>query len=568
MPTSLHRPVVVAVYEGARYAPIALFSIYANAGDCPMTDSEMQATLSRADAYALARALVGLSRSNVPVSPLVSALLTRLDLDKPAEVHLLRRILGPDLIRQVLAEDPNSEPPTSKDADFQVAPELPAAARLTMEQAQEAERVGNWLRDYVSWAGAAANETPLLFHQGAGLYLAAVAIGRRLFINTPWRQQVFPNLYVMLVAVSTYYRKSAGLSLASQVARAAMPHMILPQPGSPENFMNMLGGILPPNFDTIPAPDRERLTKGNVFAAQRGILRDELSALFKSMGRDYMAGVKELIMQLYDCPAYLDSNTNNRGLVVIHDTALSILGAATPAELACALTVNDWYNGNLARFVLLTPEPEYAERPAQTESVSPDGLVARLRRLHETLPPPPSPNAIGEKPQAEAWSLVAGVWEHCHAYEQALRKMTAPDSALDDRLRAVYGRLHVQALKVAMILAALDWTDEGANGRPVVRAAHWFRAQQIVETWRASAHRLLHDLGESEESRLEVRIIRLLKAHPEGLTLRSIYKGLKATRKPVLETLHALEQDSQVRRTTLTVEGKPGPRPDVYVWAD
>jgi hypothetical protein len=81
-----------------------------------------------------------------------------------------------------------------------------------------------------------------------------------------WRQSVFPNLYIMIVAVSTYYRKSAGLSLASEVARAAMPHMILPQPGSPENFMNMLGGVLPLNFETIPAADRDRLTKGNNYA--------------------------------------------------------------------------------------------------------------------------------------------------------------------------------------------------------------------------------------------------------------------------------------------------------------
>jgi predicted helicase len=48
-----------------------------------------------------------------------------------------------------------------------------------------------------------------------------------------------------------------------------------------------------------------------------------------------------------------------------------------------------------------------------------------------------------------------------HAYEQALRSMTAPSSSLDDRLRAIYGRLHVQAIKVAILLAALDWADSG-----------------------------------------------------------------------------------------------------------
>ena len=118
----------------------------------------------------------------------------------------------------------------------------------------------------------------------------------------------------MLVAVSTYYRKSAGLSLAVDLARAAIPHMLLPQPGSPEAFMSMLGGVLPPNFESLPQRDRDRLTKGNAFAAQRGIVRDELSALFKSFGRDFMAGMKELLMQLYDCPDHLDSNTNNRGI--------------------------------------------------------------------------------------------------------------------------------------------------------------------------------------------------------------------------------------------------------------
>jgi hypothetical protein len=328
--------------------------------------------------------------------------------------------------------------------------------------------------------------------------------------------------------------------------------------------MNMLGGILPPNFSDIPLSDQTRLTRGNAFAAQRGILRDELSALFKSMGRDYMAGLKELIMQLYDCPAYLDSNTNQRGLVVIHDTALSILGAATPAELACALTVSDWYNGNLARFALLTPEPDYTERPPLKESLAPDALIARLRRLHERLPAPADPVAVGSKSPAEAWSLVAPLWEYCHPYEQALRRMTAPDSALDDRLRAVYGRLHVQALKVAIILAAVDWADEEQDKPPAVRPAHWFRAQQITEQWRASAHRLLHALGESEESRLEIRAMRLLRAHPEGLSARQLYRALKAARKPVMELLNALEQDGQVKRLTPPADSRPGPKPERY----
>jgi hypothetical protein len=142
--------------------------------------------------------------------------------------------------------DPNSEPPAgrSQARDINIVPELPEAVQISDKKLDESQAVGLWLNDYVDWAGKAANETPLSFHQGAGLYLASVAIGRRLYIHTPWRQKVFPNLYLMIVAVSTYYRKSAGLSLAQEVARLAIPHMLMPQPGSPENFMSMLGATL------------------------------------------------------------------------------------------------------------------------------------------------------------------------------------------------------------------------------------------------------------------------------------------------------------------------------------
>jgi hypothetical protein len=286
------------------------------------------------------------------------------------------------------------------------------------------------------------------------------------------------------------------------------------------------------------------------------------------MGRDYMAGLKELIMTLYDCPPYLDSNTNNKGLVVIRDAALSILGAATPAELSSALSSSDWFNGNLARFALLTPEPDYKERHAPKDSQTPTELASRLRRLHERLPEPPLADALGEKKTSEAWSLSADIWNACRAYEQALRAMTAPSSSLDDRLRAVYGRLHVQAIKVAILLAAMDWSDDdGGLPHPKVTAAHWYRAQQIVEDWRASAHRLLADLGENEEGRLENRLLSLLRACGGSATVRDLYRTLRSPRKTVLETLKALEDDGRVIRVQNTYSGRGRP-PEKYELLD
>jgi hypothetical protein len=120
-------------------------------------------------------------------------------------------------------------------------------------------------------------------------------------------------------------------------------------------------------------------------------------------------------------------------------------------------------------------------------------------------------------------------------------------------------------VKVAILLAALDWVAQGDQRpiHPVVRAAHWYRAQQLAETWRASAHRLLHDLGESEEARLEIRILKLLAAHSEGISVRSIYRALRSPRKPVIEALKALEQDGRVEQDFMR-NGSQGRKAEAY----
>jgi hypothetical protein len=127
--------------------------------------------------------------------------------------------------------------------------------------------------------------------------------------------------------------------------------------------------------------------------------------------------------------------------------------------------------------------------------------------------------------------------------------------------------LHVQAIKVATLLAAMDWADEdGGLPHPKVTAAHWYRAQQIVEDWRASAHRLLADLGENEEGRLENRILSFLRACGGVATVRDIYRALRSPRKPVIEALRALEEDGCIERVELPP--KPGVKSEAYRLTD
>ena len=397
-------------------------------------------------------------------------------------------------------------------------------------------KLPDWLAQYMDWAGTTGNQTPMIFHQAAGLWLLATAVGRRLYGEAPWGVKVYPNLYLMLVAGTTFYRKSTAYKLAEQVARQAIPHMLMPTPGSPERFQEALAGRMPSNFDKISREQQERLTKAQPFAAQRGLLKDEVAGLFGAINkRDYMVGMKDLLMELYDCPDYFDKDTQT-GLNIVENAALSILGVTTPASLSCAVSTGDWDNGLLIRFALLAPEPNYAERPAAKQyRTVPQSLIDDLKALHDRLPEPQQSETGMKAPGS--LRLNVQCWQQVQSYGDWLRRMCDPgrDTELDDRLKGVYGRMHVQAFKLASLFAALDWLKTG-DEVPTVTVEHWGAGQALAEGWRQSAHRLLEQLDRSSEAVQEKRHQdRLLNAIRQtgtaGVALRDLYRNLNFSAK-------------------------------------
>jgi hypothetical protein len=208
-----------------------------------------------------------------------------------------------------------------------------------------------------------------------------------------------------------------------------------------------------------------------------------------------------------------------------------MLGVTTPAGLTAAISDADWANGLLVRFALITPESDYTERPPLKERQEmPPALVEGLKRLHEKLP---MPAGEGDKilPPGEL-ELKVECWMEVQAYSDELRRLCKPDqdAELDERLKGVYGRMHVQAFKLASLLAALDWLDSDEIA-PIVTRQNWEAARQIAELWRQSAHRLLERIDRSgmaqREQSLQQRMLEAFRQGGEsGRTLREVYRQM------------------------------------------
>jgi len=209
----------------------------------------------------------------------------------------------------------------------------------------------------------------------------------------------------------------------------------------------------------------------------------------------------------------------------------------------------EWENGNIARMALIAPECDYKDRPIPERPTDLSGFALAIKMLHEKLPAPPDPNALGEVPDEEKWNLFVPeiVQAHANNYHQALRQMTAESAPIDNRLRPWYGRQTAKAFKVMIVLAALDWiTNQKRPAQPIILPGHWYRAVQIVEVWRESIHKSLRELGRSDYSRGEVRVKSLLSAWPDGLTRSSLLKKAEVTARELDDIVNNLIDAGEV----------------------
>lgn len=470
-----------------------------------------------------------------------------------------RRVWGalvktnPSLAR-VISDGMKAEPEPIRAAAPQM-PELPMDAQQVY---QHIAPCGQWLNDYIDYAIEAAPMTPRNFHEAAGLFAASMAVARRL-VWLHGAHRTYPNLYFLFVSPSTIDHKTTGKDVLQAIIRdAGLDHMLMPRKATPQALVNDL------DYAKLPKPRQmiglDAFLLRRAFAAQRGWLRDEASALFASLKQEFNAGLLELILELYDCPEYYDDLTISRDETRIERAYLSFFGLSTPVEMAPHFSnISYWSNGLWARCLVLTPEE--GDRPFRffPQAIHNDGAVARgLNWMYRLFPQPRAEldsvevrdgkpeqviRLLNVSPPAVA-ELAPGVWEAWEAYAKATTHTLLHGKAVEEELYSCYGRFGTLAAKVAMLLAVMD-TEE-----PPIRVElrHYAAAQQKVEMWRAGLHRLWTSQGTTTETRLMDRILRRMeRAGATGITVRDLCIGLRQTAKDVSEALTLLHKAGKVR---------------------
>lgn len=374
---------------------------------------------------------------------------------------------------------------------------------------------GQWLTDYVTYAKKRSPMSPEIFHQAAGLFLLSAAVARRVAIKTT-NGNLYPNLYILLVGPPGIVHKTGAINIADDLADKANL-LRLSALGTTESlsielsFTKQYSGL---NKDNDPK-EYDRWYKERALAGQRSLITREASGLFEAGRKDYLAQLRELLLQLYDCPRKLPFGlTVSRGRATVENVYLSFLGDTTPAAMRPYFSRNarEWTDGTFSRFNLITFETRPVYRyflngHGGDQGVSPGDLAERLSFLHykflkmpEISMIPLEANEDGEVirsrldvgPLAEKSVILGpGVTEAMREHHKAIDDACwdAYRGQKDEKLAGLYVRLHDTAMKIAILLATIDSSDS-AESSIIISLAHWERALFIAERWRRSLHRV------------------------------------------------------------------------------
>lgn len=480
---------------------------------------------------------------------------------------------GDELQGVLFSFEPDSPMPGSEDRTIKqgdnLCPPLPAYAQLSPDQISASTDAGHWLDEYMNFATYASPLTPESFHIAAGLFVAGLAIARRLHLKVSTKANtIFPNLYMLFVGHSTRPRKSTALRvLRGLLEEAGMMTFLLADRQTPEALSLDLTTQIPSQFNSWPANKKTLWLQQRPIASQRGWLLEEASHLLDSFKRDYSAGLLPMVLDMYDSADHGPSrNTITRGWEKVDRPYINIFGATTYGAMTKHIAVPEhWHNGLFARFALVGSDNTGAWHFWPPPHKYPPDLIRKLHFIAYELLPMPEAKIIdveGDKgdhakslievevdPPLKSFevSIESDAWNAWERYSKAVTFDMLPEqpSIVPANFYASYGRLGTMMIKVAMILASLD-----ARGHPIsIEPRHIYRAQSIVEGWRVSLHSIMAKVGEVIHGDIAEKIKSILAGNGTNWTTRrDLCRALNVRWSDIESAIIDLESSDEIER--------------------
>lgn len=372
----------------------------------------------------------------------------------------------------------------------------------------------NWLEAYMAYT--AESRSPDEFHLWTGIVTIAGAIRRKAWFNFDYFE-LFPNLYVVLVAPAGRCKKSTAMRIGRKLL-AQVP------------------GV---NF-TTDSTTRERLIVDLAAAHADGhssmtAYASEFASLLTSSGMDMVT----FLTDIYDCPNEWAHKTKMGGTNKIKAPWLNLYGGTTPDWMARSLPLDTVGIGLTSRIIFIYQDTPRIRKAFPKLSEAQKKLGELLLRDLVTISLISGQYVLGPDAEEfyEAWDLK----------NQTERPIDDP------RLSGYYERKPMHLIKVAIVLAASE------RDEMILHKTDIEKALAVLDHVEPAMARTFAAVGKNPLTLdIEQAYMAIIAAGEEGIAYGALLDRFKhSVRKDELsEVLDTLQLIGHVK----AVAGEKGPR--------
>ncbi len=378
---------------------------------------------------------------------------------------------------------------------------------------------GTFLEDLLTYAEG-VTDTPDEFLITSGLIICSSVLGKNVWMNVGL-QKLRPHLWAIILGKSSVLRKSTNISLAKRLLSEVDPALVFSNEITPETFIECLS------------------------ENPHGLFHfGEIGGFMKNCEKTYMAGFKQLLTDLYDCPeVYKRTRKNKKGEPVdfiINEPTINILGASTFDWFIGATKDDDLYSGFLPRFLFCSKQVRTKQKlvfPQNPDKELSGKLNKQLHSLRQ--------NWKGEKNLSKEASEKYSYWSQQIDQELQSQEM--------DKLSLFYTRLEVMALKMAIIIqglfaAANDHSSDTFENTNEIGSEAMNYALLLANFYKENVRNLVFDdFTFSHGAKQKKKVLDLLKMAGGSCTKRILLQKGGFLERELSELLHTLQEEDQVK---------------------
>lgn len=360
----------------------------------------------------------------------------------------------------------------------------------------------SFLHDYVRYAEE-CTDSPSLFHEYGALSVVSSVIGNRIYYQFG-HLRLRANLWMLYVAPSSSFRKSTAMSIAKGLVQNITPTHILPNEYSAEKLIEILS----------------KNPVGVFFIS-------EFKTMMGLMQREYMAGAKSFLTEVYDCPEKYTREIRGRAFEV-NSPCLSILGCTTLDWMTDSMKEDDLAGGFLPRFLLICPREKLRTLalPGEADNQIRRQLVDQLDRIRK----------VGGSGEEGRCTMSANVKASYQAWFTKFEDEFCKGGTWD----AFYTRLQTYCLKIAMLVQVA----ESYSTEISMDSMKW--AQHLTRCLATDLRDVREDMAFTREAREQERVIKVLRENLQGFLWRDLLRRTRMSARSLTEILKTLRGAERV----------------------